>query len=1017
AASKLPEWRDVSVHAVNTLPPRATFFRFDTPQEAREAPRERFGRGASPYVQMLNGEWLFRYSAEVEQRPVDFYGVDYDDSAWGTIPVPSNWEIQGHGQPLYTNIVYPFDKNPPEVTGPNGRPVGSYRKRFTLPGGWDGRSVEVCFDGVRSAFYVWLNGERIGYSEGSRTPVRFDLTPHLREGENLIAVEVYRFSDASYLEDQDFWRLSGIFRDVYLEAIPRNHLRDIEVRTGLDEDHRDANLRVQIDAALPDAAELVTQLYDARGKLVAEASGTGGTGDDVRMVHERRIDSPELWTAETPNLYRLVVTLRDASTGASIEATALDIGFRTVEIADGLLQVNGRPVTLKGVNRHEHDPAVGQAISRESMIRDIELMKRNNINAVRTCHYPNQPEWYRLCDAMGLYVVDEANIESHGMGYGPESLAKDPAWGDMHVDRVQRVVERDKNHPSVIIWSMGNEAGNGVNFMRAYDWAKDRDPTRPVQYEQAYYTDRNSDIRCPMYETAAGLVDYAEGRMDGVAVDRPRILCEYAHAMGNSVGGIKEYWDAIYEHPQLQGAFVWDWVDQGLNKDDGDGLYWAYGGDYGDEPNDGNFCCTGLVRPDRTPNPSLEEVRYFYQPVATELADPAGTTVRVKNRYDFLGLDHLEARWLVEADGVRVGGGEFALPDIAPQETADIALPIGETPAAEPGAERFLTVEYVSGDRVVARDQLALPTTPAEPTAVAAEGTATVDDRGDLLVLTAGSVVAKIAKSSGLIVSYEAGGEPLLAEPLRPNYWRALVDNDLGAKLDERLAPWSEAAASRTNVRCGTPSVVDGAVSVEATSQLLEGRASETLRYRLDAAGVLSVELVLDADPGLPDVPRVGFATAASREFQTTTWFGRGPHENHSDRKSSAFVARYTKPTDRMTHAYVRPQENGLRSDTRWVALCGVGSGVLVAGDPLLSFAVRPYSQADLIAATHVNDLPSRERFSLFLDGAHMGVGGENSWGALPLPSYRLPAGEHRVRLRLAPLNPTDDPAIVARRL
>lgn len=1020
------DWEDPAVFGRNKLPPRATFFRFDTAEVALAALESGNGRDASPYVELLNGDWKFHYAAQVEQRPTDFHRPDFDDADWVTLPVPSNWELQGHGQPIYSNMIYPFDKNPPLIGGHNGRPVGSYRKAFSVPSDWAGRRVEVCFDGVESAFYLWCNGEKVGYSQDSRTPARFDLTPYLKKGDNLLAVEVYRWSDGSYLEDQDFWRLSGIFRDVYLEALPQSRITDLEVQARYAHETGDGLLSVVTSTGEAAGGEqALVALYDASGKQLVASALSPLEAESGSALASIEVSAPHLrpWTAETPHLYRLAVSLLDAS-GKTIEATAINIGFRTVEIDDGVLKVNGKYVYLNGVNRHEHHPVTGHTISRESMIEDILLMKRHNINAVRTCHYPDAPEWYDLCDRYGLYVVDEANVESHGMGYGPESLAKHEEWGPAHLDRAKNVVERDKNHPSVIIWSLGNEAGNGVNFMACYDWIKERDPSRPVQYEQAYYKDRNTDIRCPMYATIPTIVAYAEGEMEDVTVDRPLILCEYAHAMGNSVGNLQEYWDAIRSHRALQGGFIWDWVDQGLQKESDDDDMWgeesyAYGGDYGDTPNDANFCCNGLVRPDRVPNPSLYEVKKVYQRIDSTHDSSDANVLHVVNGYDHQTLGPFDIAWEVTVDGETVQRGGQAAPAIAAGDSATVTL--GTKPVSTlPGQEALLTVRYTlreddswaNAGHVVAWDQFPLEQTASEATPGRKDEVA-IDRYEDGFVFSSGGVTASIDDESGLLASLTRDGEPLLAAAIKPCYWRAPTDNDRGNRMPKRLGIWKTADDTRELL-----AVDQAGDAIVACFELLDGKATETLTYRMTSGGDLAITHKIEAVGSLPELPRVGLRTKASPSVETATWFGRGPHETMWDRKTGAEVGRYSNPADELTHDYVRPQENGSRTDVRWLALTdGNHAGLLLLGDPRFDFSLRPYTQEELEAALHVHDLPRNETLSLHVDHRQMGVGGDNSWGALTHPEYRLPPGDYEYTVTLRSYHPSDGPlGVCARR-
>ncbi len=1018
-ASAANDWENPEVFRVNKLAPRATFYRFDTAEAARDATRVNGGRGDSPYVKSLNGDWRFKYVGTPEERPTDFFEAGFDDSSWETIPVPSNWELQGHGQPIYTNVTYPFDKNPPLIGGRNGNPVGSYRTKFTVPAEWNGRTVEVCFDGVESAFHLWCNGKKVGYSQDSRTPARFDLTPYLnKDGENVLAVQVFRWSDGSYLEDQDFWRLSGIFRDVYIEGVPQTGIADIEIRTALLNDFQSAALGLIIAPTGP--CRVRAELIGSDGDKFPSAA-TGGWGK-ISMEWEFATSKIKLWTAETPNLYRLVIELQDPD-GKTIEATALNVGFRKVEIKDGVLLVNGKYVYINGVNRHEHDPRTGHYVSRESMIADILLMKRNNINAVRTCHYPNCPEWYDLCDEYGLYVVDETNIESHGMGYGPESLAKQPEWGPAHLDRAKNMVERDKNHPSIIIWSLGNEAGNGVNFMTNYDWIKQRDPSRPVQYEQAGYRDRNTDIRCPMYDSIERIVEYATGKMEGVKADRPLIQCEYAHAMGNSVGNFKEYWDAIRSHRLLQGGFIWDWVDQGLYKpiDSGKGEFFAYGGDFGDKPNDGNFCCNGLVQPDREPNPHLHEVKKVYQRIETTRPSSEAGLLTVKNGYDHQSLDGIELAWKLEVDGEAMKRGVAKLPALAAGESGQVTLPITAPPAL-PGQEAVLTVSYrlkddspwVDAGHEVAWEQFEIQ--PAVATAKSDNESAkpAVEQLGDALVLSAAETEVRIDRKSGFVDAITYEGDELIETPITPCYWRAPIDNDNGNKMPKRMGYWKKFAEGRKLVSCETAE--DGA-AVVAKFESSDGKVRETLTYRLTESGALQVTQRVDASD-TPDLPRVGLTMEVPKSMATATWFGRGPHESMWDRKTGAAIGRYSAPADSLTHDYVRPQETGQRSDVRWLALTSdTDRGLIAIGSPVFEFAVRPYTDESLEAAKHPHELQPGENLTLHLDHHQMGVGGDNSWGAWTHPEYRLPAGEYEHTVTLRPYRSGLGPiGVVARR-
>ncbi|MFW5947123.1 MAG: glycoside hydrolase family 2 TIM barrel-domain containing protein, partial [Gemmatimonadota bacterium] len=727
-ADPVPVWEDPGVFAINKLPPRAHFFAF----EDRALALER-DRAASRYFRLLNGDWKFDWSRNPAERPDGFWREDFDDGDWGTIPVPGNWQLHGQGVPIYLNSRYPFPPDPPRIPH-DYNPVGAYLHAFEVPADWDGRRIVLHLGAVKSAGWVFMNGDTVGYTQGSKTPAEFDITPFVRPGaENLLAVEVYRWSDGSYLEDQDFWRLAGIERDVYVYAEPRTRIADIFAKAGLDEDYDDGVLDVSVAITTDEPGsrpvDVSIELLDDDGRsILREEAAATVVADSGEIVHARfrhEVPGIEHWTAETPNLYTLVVTAGPAAntpegtpsprstntprsttpprstttppntntTTTTKIVTTIPIGFRTVEIRDGQLRVNGVPVTIRGVNRHEHDPATGHVISEASMRRDIELMKQLNINAVRTSHYPNDPRWYELTDEYGLYVVDEANIESHGMGYGERTLGNDLRFRDAHLDRTQRFVERDKNHPSIIIWSLGNEAGNGANFYATYGWIKSRDDTRPVQYHVARL-DWNTDLFVPMYPDLDHMTWYAE-----TFDDRPLIMCEYAHAMGNSIGNFDDYWDLIDRYPVLQGGFIWDWVDQALYKvlPSGDTMM-AYGGDFGppETPSDGNFVINGVIAADRTLHPHALQVKNVYGPA--KVLPPEGDVVRgetarvrVVNRQAFRDLDRFRVRWRVLEDGATIRQGEVPAPDLAPGDTATLAVPVGVVDPV-PGAEYVLDI-------------------------------------------------------------------------------------------------------------------------------------------------------------------------------------------------------------------------------------------------------------------------------------------------------------------------------------
>ena len=1024
-ASRAPanDWEDPQKIGENKEPPHATLMVYPDAVSARAG-----GRAASPYFQALNGTWKFHWAPRPELRPREFFRPEFDVSRWDELSVPSNVELHGYGYPHYSNITYPFAKNPPFIRHEHN-PVSSYRRTFTVPAAWQGRQVFLHFDGVESAMYVWVNGHAAGYSEDSRTPAEFNITKFLQPGGNTLAVEVYRFSDGSYLEDQDFWRLSGIFRDVYLISRPAAHVRDFWARTALDADYRDAVLELSVQlrnsGPAPSApGRIDAVLYDEAGSPAARITIPApavAPGGEIPLSGSVRVANPRKWTAETPNLYRLVIVWADAG-GRPIEAIPVNVGFRKVEIRNGQLLLNGKAVYFKGVNRHEHDPDLGHVPTTGMMLKDIRLMKQNNINAVRTSHYPNTPEWYELCDRYGLYLVDEANIESHGMGYEPaRTLANKPEWFRAHMDRIERMVERDKNHPSVIMWSMGNEAGDGSNFQEASAWIRQRDPGRPVHYERAEEKP-HVDVVSPMYARIEQIIAYARKKPS-----RPLILCEYAHAMGNSVGNLQEYWDAIESYPALQGGFIWDWVDQGLRHRNGPGdEFWAYGGDFGDKPNDGNFCFNGLVQPDRQPNPHLTEVFKVYQYIKVYPVDLEAGRVRIRNKYDFLPLDFVEGRWDLTEDGLVIQEGRLPRLSTPPGAEEEVALPLNR-PALKPAAEYFLNVRFALSagqpwapqGHIVAWDQLEMPWKPPDAPAagVAAMPALQLTHGADSVEVTGERFVFRIDKKSGALASLEANGKQLLTRPLEPNFWRAPIDNDHGNQAPKRLGVWRMAGANRRVESVIVEQPRPQVVRVTAGMTLPAGGSSWRNTYTIYGSGDVVVQADFEPRGPLPELPRLGMTMGISPELTTTTWLGRGPQESYWDRRTGAAVGRYSGPTAAQWHLYGRPQETGNKTDVRWIAfLNGKGEGLLAAGAPAIYASVWPFTMEQLETATHTHDLARSADFTVNLDYKQTGVGGDDSWGARPHPEYTLWPKPYSYRFRLRPLTGKhDDPASLGR--
>jgi beta-galactosidase len=1017
----LHDWENPLVFSINTELPHATFVPSATRDEAlSKRPEE------SPFYRSLNGRWKFHWSPRPADRPLTFFRADFDDATWGDIAVPGTMEWQGHGKPLYIDEGYTFRADPPRIPA-DDNPVGSYRRAFDLPAEWQGREVFVHFAGVSSAFYLWVNGERVGYSEDSRTPAEFDITRFVKPGRNLVAAEVYRYSDGSYLECQDFWRLSGIFRDVFLFSTPQTHIRDFWARASLDDQYRNGRLDLDVElhryddgAAAP--RTVVAELLGPDGKAVWGPTripgSVGGRSSSLATIHVA-VPGVAPWTAETPTLYRVLLTLEDGS-GAVLETVTTRVGFRRVEIKDRQLRVNGAPIVIRGVNRHEHDPVRGYTIGEDMMLADIRLMKQFNINAVRTSHYPNDPRWYGLCDEFGIYVVDEANIESHGISFDPDkTLANKPEWKEAHLDRVRRMVERDKNHPSVIVWSLGNESGDGIAFQEASAWVKRRDPGRPVQFEPAERKP-HTDLYVPMYARPYQLENYARGPHD-----KPLILCEYAHAMGNSVGNLQDYWDVIERYPDvLQGGFIWDWADQGIWKTAPDGRrYYTYGGDY--LPPGVEFdpdCLDGVVMGDRTPQPELWEVKKVYQPVRVRAVDAAHGLFEAQNRNAFVDLAHLEARAVVTDDGIERWRGTIDMPRVTAGARVPFSIACPPLPQA-PGVERLVTIEFatrsatpvVPQGHIVAWEQFSLgvtaPVIPPERLLFIPRVSETARN-----ITVHGPLAAVFDKKTGLMTALTFDGRPVLVEAFTPNFWRAPVDNDYGNGHQVRTAAWLKASRERQlvgmTVRAGP-----GATSVEVVSSWTLPAVGSQVTLAFAFVGDGSIDVQMRLTPGsqpLPEIPRVGLTAKLPSRFSNVEWFGRGPHENYIDRRSGAAVGRYRSAVTDLAFAYERPQETGTRADTRWVAITDAsGGGVLAIGMPTLEFSAHPYTLEDLDGGPkktqrHTIDLRPRDFVTVNLDFAQMGLGGDTSWGALPHHEFLIRPRDIVGHLTLRPFGAGD---------
>ncbi len=1015
-------------------------------------------KGVDAAVVSLNGEWAFRCYPNPAAVPEAFWSTDPGDgdrglADWRRIAVPGNWQLQGaYDIPIYTNVQYPFPIDPryaeaarsmvwstriserglpPEALSfpldvpREDNPTGCYRTTFEVPEGWAGRQVFIRFEGVDSGFHLWINGKAVGYNQGSRLPAEFNITPYLKPGENVLAAEVYRWTDGSYLEDQDFWRLSGIYRDVLLWSVPEVHLWDFTVQTALDADYRHAELGVSVD--LRNLGPATAAGYSVEGMLLdgagQEVVRFGSAFSDVasqkitRVSLQAQVADPEKWSAENPALYQLFLTLRDPS-GRPVQTESVGVGFRSVELKDGQLMVNGVPVLIKGVNRHEHEPETGHTVSVASMVEDIRLMKQFNINAVRTCHYPDDSRWYDLCDEYGLYVLDEANIESHGVWDRP---AKDPVWETAFMERVTRMVARDKNHPCVIGWSLGNEAGYGPNFVACAQWIHENDRTRFVHYHPAY-DEPDVDVVSLMYPTVDSLAQHATAENE----TRPVIMCEYAHAMGNSPGNLKEYWEVIEAYPRAVGGFVWDWVDQGLLRTEADGVAWyAYGGDYGDEPNDGNFCINGLIWPDRVPHPSLWEYKKVLEPVRVEAVDLQAGKVRVTNRYHVTDLSGLDGTWALVRDGETIETG--ALPRLSTQPDQDeiVTVPY-HLPGPKAATETWLMVRFALAEATpllprgheVAWAQFLLPVEApavARPTSMPA---LQLSDAGDQVLVQGAHATIVFDRLTGRLAAWEGadGHAVFMAGDGGPvtNLWRAPTDNDRKVMAGR----WREAGLdclSETPERVAVEQVAPDVVQIKV--QMTTGAPGVTTAYgyTIYGSGDVILEHRVEVAEDVPPLARVGVKLLVPETFETFTWYGRGPHESYVDRKEGAAVDVYRSTVDGEYVRYIRPQEFGNKTDVRWVALTDAdGRGLLAVGMPHLEVSAHHYRAADLEAAAHTHELKRRPEIELHLDLAQSGLGSA-SCGPGVLPQYELTARGYRYALRLRALAPGDVPGELAR--
>ena len=1032
------DWENPEMFNQNREAPHASMISYADERSALEAEKRN-----SPNYISLDGIWKFNYVDSPDKRPYWFFKDDYDIRDWDDIEVPSNWQMKGYDVPIYVNIGYAFKMNPPYIPH-DWNPVGSYKRTFTVPAGWNEKEVFLQFGAVSSAFYVWVNEQLVGYSQDSKTPAEFNITRYLKKGNNTLSVEVYRWSDGSYLEDQDFFRLSGIQRSVFLHARPKTFISDFFAVGDLENNYKDGLLKldVSLKTADPEAKDFIVEasIFEDDQKIYSETKNIKLADNKASVNFIKQFPGVKKWTSETPDLYSLVLNLKD-NFGNNLESVSSRIGFRKVEIFDSRLHVNGVAILLKGTNMHEHNDITGHVIDEATILKDIRVMKSNNINAVRTSHYPQQELWYDMCDKYGLFLIDEADIESHGIGYDKDvTLADKKEWAAAHLDRMQRMVERDKNHPSVIIWSLGNEAGDGHNFLENYKWAKARDLTRPVQYERAEKstntTERHTDIYCPMYARIGDIEAYARDPKN----DRPLILCEYAHAMGNSTGNLQDYWNVIEKYPKLQGGFVWDWVDQGILKTDENGeKYWAYGGDFGEEgiPSDGNFCINGLTWPDRTGKPGLAEVNKVYQYIGFEPLNLAAGSIKIRNKYFFTDLSEFVFDWDIVSDGVAVKSGKLSFPGFKPGRDTVVNIPVSGIEAA-PGTEYFLNLRvsrsdewnYVPEDHVYASAQYKLPVQ-GKPVVAKLDQLAVLqtNTEGKKLEVSGSDIKIVFDLEKGTMESFSYKGKPILRKGPEPDFWRPPTDNDYGYDMDKKLGVWKKAGekAIVKKANISQPEIGKAVITFEYDIPGDNGEkiAGYVTTYTVfSSADVIVKNQFSKVSDKVPEIPRMGMQMQLPEDFMNLKWFGRGPHENYIDRKTSADVGLYESTVDDQYVPYIRPQENGYKTDTRWLTLTDEnGTGLLVSGNPLICFAalknihddfespgkLSQYRKDAKSANTHTINVKPRELVNLNVDLGQMGVGGDDSWGAMIHPEYRLLEKKYEYSFRLRPIVKDDD--------
>lgn len=1034
---KRVDWENPRVFERNRMPGHVPLFPYADFARAQERDK------VSPWCKLLNGTWEFLLVDAPELAPEGFFQPEFNTDSWHEIRVPGNWQLQGFDRPIYTNVQYPFTPDWPKV--PKENPTGLYRRTFTVDPEWIGRRIFINFGGVDSAFYLWINGVEVGYSQDSRLPAEFDITDYVQAGENVVALKVMRWSDGTYLEDQDMWWLSGIHRDVYLYTTPNVYIQDYFIKTFFDNQYRDALLDVEVKvtnttAAVIEGYSVQCHLFDPDGQLVELKDFK----DEVKVRPGRNsfvwlkvpVASPLKWSAETPHLYTLVVVLHDQD-GNPIHIESSRVGFRQIDVKDGQILVNGNPVIFCGVNRHEHHDEFGKYVPYEEMLKEIKLLKQFNFNAVRTAHYPNDTKWYELCDEYGIYLIDEANIETHGIAFqwgpGPaDDPANSPEWTAAFVDRCSRMVLRDKNHPSVLIWSLGNEAGFGPNHDAAAGWIHGYDPTRLVHYEGALHRRRKGKVASclDMVSVMYPSLEFLEHLATEPGEDRPVVMCEFAHSMGNSTGNLVEYWELVHKYPRIVGGFIWDWIDQGLKRYTEDGeAWWAYGGDFGDHPNDGPFCINGLIWPDRTPHPAMWECRKVFQPIKIELVDQDAGIIEVTNRHEVIDLSCYDLFWELKADGQVVQSGQLKTLHTKAGQSERVNVPFTK-PLLQPGTEYFLNISFrLANDtkwadkgHEVAWEQFELkynvPAVPAVDPSDLPE--LKVNENEYQFEIIGSSFKVVFDRKRGQISSFAYNEHELLTAGPHVNIWRAPTDNDapvLGRQ-------WYEVGYDRlkiTNVAAELTVVQPTWVQIEVTAhaEAAEGRAKFTYHYayKIFGSGDIVLTTTVEPDLDLPTLPRVGLQMNLPTEYQVMTWFGRGPQENYWDRKAGCPVDLYQGLVQDQYVPYIHPQENGNKTDVRWVALTNQDKiGLLVVGQSLLETSAHFYTPDDFAKARHTYELKPRDYITFHVDYRQTGLGG-GSCGPMTLPQYQVKPERVTFTVRLRPLGPEDNPVALSKQV